>query len=357
MLAARFTGANRLVVGEVPTPVCPAEGLLVKVNACAICGTDVKTLDKADVKLEGGKPRSMNLPRILGHELAGEVAECGPAASGFAVGDRVVVAPTVPCGDCRYCRRGAAEMCDHLRVFGYDWDGGFSELMRVEGAVLRAGCVISIPDGLDDRHACLAEPISCALNCLELSPVHPGDTVAVIGAGPLGVILSTLAKQRGAGAVLLAERSAEQIAAARVSPADYLIHTAAEDLQARIETITGGHGVDVLIVACSAQQVQTDALRLIAKRGRINLFAGLPRGNSVVAWDTNVIHYSECCVTGTHGSRPEHVRAALELLACGTLDGEKLVSRVFPLRAINDALDYCRGVGRLKVVITMSSER
>ena len=298
--------------------------------------------------------RSMSLPRVLGHEFAGVVAECGPAASGFQVGDRVIVAATVPCGDCHYCRRGAAEMCEHLQVFGYDWDGGFSEVVRVDGAVLRANCAIPIPAGLDARHACLAEPISCALNCMELSPVKPGDTVAIIGAGPLGVILTKLAKLRGAGTVLLAERSAEQIAAARVSPADHFINTDAEDLQAKVEEITGGRGVDVLIIACSAPEAQAGALRLIAKRGRINLFAGLPRGNSTISWDTNIIHYTECCVTGTHGSRPEHVRAALELLASGALDAEKLISRVFPLREINDALDYSRGVGRLKVVVVMS---
>ena len=242
---------------------------------------------------------------MLGHEFAGVVAQCGPAASGFAIGDRVVVAATVPCGDCRYCRSGAAEMCERLQVFGYDWDGGFSELVRVEGAVLRANCAIPIPDGLDDRCACLAEPISCALNCMELSPVKPGDVVAIIGAGPLGVILASLAKLRKAGKILLAERSAEQMAAARVSPADCLIHTATENLQTKVDEITGGRGVDVLIIACSAPEAQANALRLIAKRGRINLFAGLPRGNSTVSWDTNIIHYSECCVTGTHGSRPE----------------------------------------------------
>ncbi len=201
MLAARFNGDSRLVVGEVPTPGCPQDGLLVKVSACAICATDIKTLKKADVKLEGGKLRSMTLPRVLGHEFAGVVAQRGPAASGFAVGARVIVAATVPCGDCHYCRRGAAEMCEYLRVFGYDWDGGFSEVVRVEGAALRANCVIPVPDGVDDRHACLAEPISCALNCLELSPVHPGDTVAIIGAGPMGVILASLAKLRGAGTI------------------------------------------------------------------------------------------------------------------------------------------------------------
>ena len=246
------------------------------------------------------------------------------------------------------------EMCEQVNVFGYDWDGGFSEMVRVEAPVLRSGCLIPIPDGVDDRHACLAEPISCALNCLELTPVAPGDIVAIIGAGPLGVILTRLAKLRGARTVILAERSDKQIAAARVSNADFLIPTGSEDLQAAVEAITGGHGVDVLIIACSAPEAQLGALRLIAKRGKINLFAGLPRGNSTVCWDTNIIHYTECSVTGTHGSRPEHVRAALALLASGALDAGTLISRTYPLREINAALDHSRAAGRLKVVITMT---
>ncbi len=353
MLAAQFTGEERLFLRELPVPACPEDGVLVRVSACAICGTDIKTLRQADVKLEGGKMRQMSLPRILGHEFAGVIAACGPAVSGFRVGERVVVAPTVPCGECHYCRRGIGEMCEQVNVFGYDWDGGFSEMVRVEGAVLRSGCLIPIPDGVDDRHACIAEPISCALNCLELTPVTPGDIVAIIGAGPLGVILTNLAKLHGARTVILAERSAEQIAAARVSQADVLVHTGSEDLHAAVDAITGGRGVDVLIIACSAPAAQLGALRLIAKRGKINLFAGLPRGDSTVCWDTNIIHYTECSVTGTHGSRPEHVRAALELLASGALDGSTIVSCTYPLREINAALDHSRGAGRLKVVITM----
>jgi len=353
MLAAQFTGEDRLHLQDIPLPGCPDDGLLLRVTACAICGTDLKTLRRADVKLEGGKLRSMSLPRVLGHEFAGVILEKGAAVSAWALGEHVVVAPTVPCGTCHYCRRGAAEMCEQLQVFGYDWDGGFAEVVRVEGKVLKAGCVIPIPDGLEDRQAALAEPISCALNCLELSPVTPGDTVAIMGAGPLGVILTNLARLHGAGTVILAELSEEQLASARVSQADHLIHTGSADLQEAVEAITGGRGVDLLIIACSAPAAQEGALRLIAKRGKINLFAGLPRDNSTVSWDTNIIHYTECSVTGTHGSRPEHVRAALALLATGALDAAALISRTYPLREINEALDHSRGAGRLKVVITI----
>ena len=353
MLAALFTGNEQLEVREIPTPPCPAGGLLVRVAACAICGTDIKTLRQSDVKLEGGKLRSMTLPRVLGHELAGHIAATGADVQDFTAAERVVVAATVPCGRCRYCLRGQAEMCERLQVIGYDWDGGFSEFIRVEKDVLDGECVIPIPDNVDDRHACLAEPISCALNCLELSPVVEGDTVAIIGAGPLGVILADLAKRKGARTVVAAELSAEQIEAARASAtADVYVNTTEEDLKARIHEITDGRGVEVLILACSAPEAQAVSLDLIAKRGRINLFAGLPRGNSTVCWDTNIIHYTECVVTGTHGSRPEQVREALALLESGAIDAEKYISHTFPLSQIHDALETSRGTGRLKVLVT-----
>lgn len=350
MLAAVFTGEGRLNLQEVPVPECPPGGLLIDVKACAICGTDIKTLRGADVKLEGGKQRRMPLPRILGHEFAGVVRESD--SQELAVGTRVVVAPTVPCGQCEYCRRGYAEMCDNVKVFGYDWDGGFSEVAAIDASAVAAGCVVPIPDGVDFRHASIAEPMSCAMNCLELSPVTPGDTVAVIGAGPLGVILTDLAKLRGASRVILAEWSQAQIEAARVSRADEFINTQEEDVVARVKELTNGRGVDLLIIACSAPAAQSVALDMIAKRGKINLFAGLPRGNSMVTWDTNIIHYTECTVTGTHGSRPEHVRAALELVASGEIDAEKIISRTFTLANIQDAIETAQGTARLKVIVT-----
>jgi len=351
MWAAVFTG-ERLELREMITPPCPSGGLLIRVIACAICGTDIKTLRQSDVKLEGGKLRSMKLPRVLGHEFSGQVAATSPDVQEFTVGERVVVAPTVPCRRCHYCLRGATEMCEQLRVFGYDWDGGFSEFVSVEKDVLDAGCVVRIPEGVDSLGACLAEPISCALNCLELSPVEEGDAVLIIGAGPLGVMLSDLARRKGARTVMLAEVSAEQIEAARVSGADVYINTSKEDLKAKVLEITGGRGVEVLIVACSAPEAQAAALDLIAKRGRINLFAGLPRGKSTVCWDANIIHYTECFVTGTHGSRPEQVRAALVLMETGAIEPAKYISHTFPLSRIHDAVETSRGTGRLKVLVT-----
>ena len=351
MLGAWFTGEH-LELRETPRPPCPAGGLVVKVASCAVCGTDVKILRKADVKLEGGKQRQMPLPRVLGHEFSAAVAEVGAAVTGFAVGERVVVAPTVPCGRCHYCLGGNGEMCETLKVVAYDWDGGFSEYMRVEPEVLAAGCVVRIPDGVDDDPASLAVPISCALNCLELSPVKPGGTVGIVGSGPLGVIFSDLVRWKGASTVIIAEKSPEQIeTASRICGADFFINNSEQDLKARVLELTGGRGVDLLIIACSSVEAQSVALDVVAKRGWVNLFAGLPRNNSIVSWDTNLVHYKECSVTGTHGSRPEHVRQALDLMASGVIRPERYITNRFPLSQIDRAMATAMSPGRLKIVV------
>ena len=126
MLAAFFTGGESLELKEVPNPICPPGGLLVKVSACAICGTDLKILKKSDVKLKDGKYTSMKLPRITGHELSGRIVEIGREVDDFNLGEKVVIAPTVPCGVCHYLLKKNTVMCEKLTLVGYDWDGGFS---------------------------------------------------------------------------------------------------------------------------------------------------------------------------------------------------------------------------------------
>ena len=352
MLAAFFTGDTNLELKEVPKPQCPQDGLLVKVTACAICGTDLKILKKSDVKLKDGKYASMKLPRITGHELSGRIAEVGREVENFNPGEKVIIAPTVPCGVCHYCLKKNTEMCERLKVVGYDWDGGFSEFIKVEKEVISGGCVVRIPEGVDEEDACLTEPFSCALNSLELTPVERGDTVVIIGSGPLGGILADLAKWKGARQVILVGRSETQLDALEgICRADIFINSGKEDLNTRVKEITYGRGADVIYIACASREAQEMTLNLIARRGRINLFAGLPKGDSNVAWDTNLIHYKECSITGTHGSRPEHVQEALQLMKIGVIKISRYISHRFPLREINQAIEIARSRGRLKVII------
>src|SRR5918995_1670827 len=194
MRAAVFHGPEDLRVCDLPTPAIGSGELLVKVAACAVCGSDVRTFRHG--------ARNISRPVILGHEISGTVAEVGAALSGFAVGQRVAVAPAIPCGECRYCHAGAETMCERLRSIGYEFDGGLAEFLAVPASAVRAGGVNAVADSLPPHQAAVPEPLDCVINAQELSGVTDGDTVVIMGAGPVGCLHATLAKVRGADKVI-----------------------------------------------------------------------------------------------------------------------------------------------------------
>lgn len=351
MIAAQFVGKPIFEINEVAEPNCPPDGMVVRVQATAVCGTDLKILRCQDVKLEKGKVNTMELPRITGHEISGVVEEVGRDTSDFQRGDRVVVAPTIPCLDCLMCQKGFHGMCENVKVIGYHLDGGFADLIKVEKDVLAAGCVVKVPDNVSLDAAALTEPLSCALNCLELSPVPRGGSVLILGPGPIGMMLADLAYYYGASQVILAGRSSAQLALVEKTAVDATIDQSTENIDQRIDELTGDAGVDLVITACPAPEAQVTALRVVSKRGTINLFGGLPRDQSIVPIDTNLIHYKEISVTGTHGSAPKHVLQSVKLQEEGVIKLDKYVGRTFPLQEINDGIKVAQSKGRLRVVI------
>jgi L-iditol 2-dehydrogenase len=351
VIAARFVGKEQFEVADIAAPSCPVDGLLVRVHACAICGTDLKILKGADVKQEKGKLRSMELPRVTGHEFSGTIEEAGAEIKGYEKGERVVVAPSVPCTECIYCRRGDYEMCDHLRVVGYDWDGGFSELVRIEPEVVRGGCVLNVPDGVNMDEAALAEPLSCALNCLGLSPVRSDGFAVILGAGPLGCFITELVRLNGARKVVMADVSATQLDSARLCAADMYVDASKSSFVEDILSMNNGYGADLVVTACPSGEAQSVALRIVAKKGYVNFFGGLPRNRSVVPLDTNLIHYKECHVVGTHGSTPGHVRAAVGLIESKKIDFRKYITNEFALVDINEAFRRAQEGSRLKILV------
>lgn len=351
MKAAQFVGKSLFEINEVKNPICPAGGLLVCVYACAICGTDWKIMQCQDVKIEKGKVTSIEVPRITGHEFSGVVERVDSTVKDFECGDKVVVGPTVPCLDCVMCRKGYYEMCQNVQVIGYHRDGGFAELVALDEDVLVSGCVVKVPDNVSMDAAALTEPLSCAVNCLELSPVPDDGSVLIMGAGPLGLIIADLARYQGAKQVFVADIAAEQLEKAKVSKADVLINMAEENIEERIDELTDGLGADLVITACSAPEAQQVALKLAAKRGWINFFGGLPRDRAVVPLDSNLIHYKELVVAGTHGSAPRHVARAVELQSTGAINLNTYIERFFPLDKINKAMNIAQGHGRLKILI------
>jgi L-iditol 2-dehydrogenase len=333
----RFYAPGDVRVEDAPEPEAGPGELLLRVRNCSVCGTDAKIW-------RSGHP-DLAPPRVLGHEVAGEVVAVGERADGWSVGDRVQVIAAVPDGTCHECRQGWMSVCPNQERIGYQHDGGFAELMRVPAKVLAVDGVNRVPEGLSFAEASVAEPLSCVLNGQELARVGEGQTVVVVGAGPIGCLHVRLARVRGAARVLLLElnRQRLELAAGLVGP-DEAIGADGTDTVAAVRELTGGRGADVIIVAAGSGRAQEDAVAMAARRGTVSFFGGLPKDRPTITCDANLVHYRELAIVGANGSSPAHNRRALELIASGAVPVADLITSRLPLeRTVEGIHTVARG--------------
>lgn len=343
MKAAILEEIGQLIIKDVPEPVCPARGLVIKVKACAICGTDIKVYHHGH--------KHIKFPRITGHEVAGEVVEAGKETKGFKKGDRVTVAAALPCGRCFYCHQGWPSMCDNLTAIGYHYDGGFAEYMAVPEVAYENDCVNRIKPELSFAEASLTEPLACVINGQELSGVGLGKVVVVIGAGPIGCLQVMLSHSLGARKVILADISPERLKVSEAASADIYLDSSKVNLKDEVLRITEGRGAEVVMVACSSGRAQEEALEIVAKRGNINFFGGLPKDKPFINFNSNLLHYGEFSVVGTHGSSPRHNALALDLIASQKILVKKLVTHGLPLEKIYEGFKITEKGQGLKTII------
>ena len=343
MKAVVFYAPGDIRAEDIPKPVCGNGQALVKVDACAVCGSDLKA---ANV----GNPRIL-APKVMGHEFTGLVEQTGRGVEGFSAGDRVVMATSVSCGNCYYCLRGWKNLCQNLAPMGYTYDGGMAEYVLIPERAILNGHLVKVERPLKPEIAALAEPVSCAVNSIENCGVEEGDTVVVVGAGPMGILNACVAKASGAGRVILAEVNPERLRQCEDFGFDRLVNSAEEDLESVVKEMTGGYGADVVIVAAPAAAPQEDALKLARKRGTVMLFASLPAGKSMLGIDSRLVHYNELRLTGSSDSTPAHVSRAVEILSSPGFPGEKIVTHVLPLDGIEQAFALMRSGESLRVVL------
>jgi L-iditol 2-dehydrogenase len=338
-------------VEEVPIPPCPEGGLLLKVHACGLCGSDLRTLRHGH--------RKVTLPWTIGHEISGQVVEVGKRGhstfsskddpSGprrgekvecplFSVGDMVAVGPLVFCGRCDFCLDGRLELCEGYREIAQAWPGGFAQYIAIPKEAVERGTIERIPPTLDPSVAAVAEPVASCINAQEKGRIQPGETVVVLGAGPIGSIHILLARIHGAGKVLVADVDSARLKYCEELQPDRLIDASTSDIVSEAKRLTGGKGPDVVITANPSPASQVQAVEMARKGGRVLLFGGLPKEQSKPAIDTNIIHYNALHVIGTTIFAPRHYATAIDLLASGRIEGERIVTHRFSLA------EFARGV-------------
>ena len=311
-------------VEDLPLPEVPEGGLLLKVLACGLCGSDLRTLRMGH--------RKVTFPWTIGHEICGTVAELGSTYAGqWKKGDRLSVGPLAYCGICDFCFAGQYELCENYREIAQAWPGGFAEYIAIPQACLDRGTILPAPEDLDPAFAAIIEPMSSCVHAQEKGQVGLGDTVVIIGSGPIGCTHISLARARGAVKIILVDIADGRLKLAEAFDPDVIINAAKVNLVEEIRRITDGKGADVIITATPAPVAVIQAVEMARKNGRILLFGGLPKDKSKPGVDMNLVHYNALHLIGTTIFAPRHFYTALQLVSSGKIPAEKLVTHRFPL--------------------------
>lgn len=344
MKAAVYLGKEQVVVQEVPEPTLADGDVLLEIDACSVCGTDLRTFRHGDKKIIP--------PRVLGHEFCGRVVESKAPDANVKVGDRVVMYIVILHGSDRYVEMGRMNLTAHRTTMSYHHDGAFAPRMKVPAIAVRQGSLFRVTSEMSAVEMSLAEPLGCVMNAHSRLGVGLKDTVAVVGAGPIGIMHAVLSRLQGAQKVFLLDTNPRRLEIAKQFDLDGTL-LVRPDGSHREELLqkTDGQGADVVVVAVSAASAQNDALEMAAKAGRVNFFAGLPKSNPIAPLDVNHIHYKELVVTGSYSEKKSDFQAAFALLQSGRFPADKIVTHQLPLGRIQEAFPLMESGESLKVCI------
>lgn len=323
-------------------PACGPAEMIVNVKGCSICGGDIRNYHNG---LKGGVT-----DQIMGHEIAGVVEEVGAEVTRFQVGDRVAIAPDVSCGHCFYCKRGLVNLCVNHKMLGTHWPGGFAQYVHLPQVVLEHGMVHHIPDGLEFEAATLAEPASSVIASQMNAGIGLGDTVLIIGDGPIGCMHLEIARANGAAKVILAGKKRLPLVSA-FEP-DALIDSTTQELVSEVLKLTNSLGADAAICANARTSSQELAVEAVRKRGTVILFGGVPKSNPMTTLNSNLIHYNELILLGAF-SYPAYINEmALHVIHAGQINAHKYISNVVSLeRMVEDGIKAAEAGEALKVVV------
>jgi L-iditol 2-dehydrogenase len=319
MMAAVLYGKEHLQVEPVSIPQIEDGDILVRVRVALTCGTDVKVFRR------GYHARMIVPPAVFGHELAGDIVAAGPAVKNFTVGQRVVAANSAPCEQCYFCKRDMQNLCEDL-LFN---NGAYAEYIRIPARIVERN-TYEIPAHVSYHDAALVEPLACVVRGFEETSPQPGDTVAIIGLGPIGLMFVRLAHLYGCRVIAIGRRKTQLDRAAAMG-ADEMVRA---DLHANtvqaVRDLTGGRGTDIAIEAVGKPETWHWAVDMARRGGTVNFFGGCPNDSRVML-DTNRLHYSEITCRASFHHTPAFIRKALALVTCGDITSRDFVNSEEPL--------------------------
>jgi L-iditol 2-dehydrogenase len=341
MKSATLYGPKDCRVEEVDAPELRDDGVLIRVKVCGVCPSDVRNYT--------GAKKTAKYPMTTGHEWVGEIIRVGSRAEGFKIGDRVAPNWQVVCGMCRNCRRGLSNMC--LTRFGPE---NAERLPSMRGGFCEIGWAVPeamelIPENLSWEQASFTEPLACCYNGIASLPISVGDTVAIVGVGPIGQLLAQLARLRGTRVIAL-DLDQERLDLAKQLGASETILASDPNAAQQVLDLTDGYGADAVVVAVGSPKAEQSAFDMVCQGGCINFFAGT-YPSATIAVDPNIIHYKQLWVTGSFHLTPDGFKRALSLLERGDIKVLPLVSHRLPLEQVADGFEIVANRLGKKVLI------
>ncbi len=340
MKAALLYGVKDLRIEQVEKPKVGYGEVLVRVKAATTCGTDLKIFQRGYV---GGV---IQLPTVFGHEWAGDIVEVGEGVPWFKKGIRVRGGNSSPCLRCKMCQRQQYNLCEDMMWL---W-GAYAEYIKVPQRIVMLNTQ-QIPAHVSYEEAAITEPLACVLHGLEKTHIKLGDTIAIIGAGPIGLLHLIAAKKMGAGNIIISDMIDERLQLARELGADETINAKQEDTVKKTKKLTEGYGADIVVEAIGLPATWEQALKMVRKGGIVLEFGGCPPGTEIKV-STEQLHYGETTLLGSFHTTPAHFKKALNLIASGTLNVKPLVTRRMKLDSLKEAFEtLTTSKGDIKIAI------
>jgi L-iditol 2-dehydrogenase len=341
MRAAILYGKEDVRIEQVAVPLLEPGDVLLRTRVALTCGTDAKVFRR------GYHAKMIVPPAVFGHEIAGVVEEVGPGVEGWTPGTPVVAANSAPCGECYYCRHEMSSLCDDLLF----WNGAYAEFARIPARVVTKN-LLPLEEGVSFREAAMVEPLACVIRGVEESWIGRGQSVAVIGTGPIGLMFVALARMRGAHVVAAGRRRERLDKAVEMGAEGVVLPRPGEDLAELLrQRSPDGRGADVVIEAVGLPETSEAAVRSVRKGGVVQLFGGCP-ADTKIGIDSQRLHYQELTIKSTFHHTPESVRKAFRLIADGHIDPNAFITAEEPLERLPQVLGgMARGAAGLKTAI------